>query len=72
MYGRYIHEAVIKNNEKYSGVTIHEVNEHFDEGKIIFQEKFALDENEDIDSLEQKIKELEALAIVEGFKICLK
>lgn len=72
MYGRHIHEAVIKNNEKYSGVTIHEVNENFDEGKIIFQEKIALDENENADSLEQKIKELEALAIVEGFKICLK
>jgi len=72
MYGRFIHEAVIKNNEKYSGVTIHEVNENFDEGKIIFQVSYELDKNENVDSLEEKIKELEALAIVEAFSICLK
>lgn len=72
MYGRHVHEAVINNHEKHSGVTIHEVNENFDEGKIIFQEKFALAENENVESLEQKIKELESLAIVEGLKICLK
>lgn len=72
MYGRFVHEAVVKNAEEKSGVTIHEVNENFDEGKIIFQDSVALERDETAQSLEKKIKKLEATAIVEGFKICLK
>ncbi len=72
MYGRHVHEAVIQNHEKQSGVTIHEVNENFDEGKIIFQNKLILEKNETVESLENRIKELEISAIIEGFKICLK
>jgi len=72
MYGRHVHEAVIQNHEKQSGVTIHEVNENFDEGKIIFQTKLLLEPHESVESLEKKIKELESSAIIEGFKICLK
>lgn len=68
MYGRFVHEAVIKNGEKISGVTIHEVNEHYDEGKIILQKKLFLDKDESVDSLEDKIKKLERIAIVESFK----
>ena len=37
MYGQYVHEAVVKNKEKKSGITIHWVNEEYDEGAIIFQ-----------------------------------
>nr|MCU0323307.1 phosphoribosylglycinamide formyltransferase [Chitinophagaceae bacterium] len=37
MYGHFVHEAVIAHQEKESGITIHYVNEHFDEGKHIFQ-----------------------------------
>jgi len=72
MYGRYVHEAVIKNNEQYSGTTIHYVNENYDEGKIILQEKILLDNNETIDTLELKIKELEKIAIIKALKLCLK
>ncbi len=68
MYGRFVHEAVIKNGEKISGVTIHEVNEHYDEGKIILQKELLLDKDESVDSLEDKIKKLERIAIVESFK----
>lgn len=68
MYGRFVHEAVIKNGEKTSGVTIHEVNENYDEGKIILQKNLLLDENETVDSLEAKIKKLEQLAIIEAFQ----
>lgn len=67
MYGRFIHEAVIKNKEKISGVTIHEVNENYDEGKIILQKSIDLDENETVESLERKIKQLEQKVIVEAF-----
>jgi phosphoribosylglycinamide formyltransferase-1 len=72
MYGRYVHEAVIKNNEQYSGTTVHYVNENYDDGKIILQERIALAENETVDSLESKIKELEKVAIIKALKLCLK
>jgi phosphoribosylglycinamide formyltransferase-1 len=68
MYGRFVHEAVIANKEKISGVTIHEVNENYDEGKIILQKSLHLECDETVDSLEFKIKDLEQEAIVEAFK----
>jgi phosphoribosylglycinamide formyltransferase-1 len=68
MYGRFVHEAVIKNQEKESGVTIHEVDENYDEGKVILQKKLILSKDESIESLETKIKKLEQNAIVEAFK----
>lgn len=68
MYGRFVHEAVIKNGEKESGVTIHFVNEVYDEGEKILVKKLKLEENETVDSLEEKIKNLEKEAIVEAFK----
>ena len=71
MYGRHVHEAVIANGEKMSGVTIHEVNEVYDSGEIILQKSLTLDDEETPQSLEQKIKELEQITIVDGLKICL-
>lgn len=59
MYGKYVHEAVISNKEKTSGITIHYVNEHYDEGNIIAQFTCELNENETTDSLTQKIHALE-------------
>lgn len=57
MFGKYVHESVIKNGEKYSGITIHKVNSKYDEGEIIFQ---AICETEnDIEILEKNIHELE-------------
>lgn len=68
MYGRFVHEAIIKNSEKESGVTIHFVNEVYDEGEKILVKKLKLEENETVDTLEEKIKNLEKEAIVEAFK----
>ena len=68
MYGRFVHEAVIKNGEKESGVTIHFVNEVYDEGEKILVKKLKLEENETVDTLEKKIKNLEKEAIIEAFK----
>lgn len=68
MYGRFVHEAVIKNGEKESGVTIHFVNEVYDEGEKILVKKLKLEENETVDTLEEKIKNLEKEAIIEAFK----
>lgn len=68
MYGSNVHKAVIESNEKESGATIHFVNENYDEGEFILQKKINLSKDETIESLEDKIKELESLAIVEAFK----
>ncbi|MCT7909968.1 phosphoribosylglycinamide formyltransferase [Arcobacter lacus] len=68
MYGRFVHEAVIKNGEKESGVTIHFVNEVYDEGEKILVKKLKLEENETVGTLEEKIKNLEKEAIVEAFE----
>lgn len=68
MYGRFVHEAVIKNGEKKSGVTIHYVNEVYDKGEKILVKELDLSQNETVDSLEEKIKELEKEAIIEAFK----
>jgi phosphoribosylglycinamide formyltransferase-1 len=42
MYGMNVHKAVVENNEKETGITIHYVNENYDEGMIIFQAKTAI------------------------------
>jgi phosphoribosylglycinamide formyltransferase-1 len=59
MYGSRVHRAVIDAGEKESGITIHLVNEKFDEGEIIFQKKISLEKNETKKSLAEKIHELE-------------
>ncbi len=67
MYGRFVHEAVVKNKEKQTGATIHFVNENYDEGEYILQKKIEVHENESIDSVETRVKNLEIEAIVEAF-----
>lgn len=68
MYGINVHKAVIEAKEKESGCTIHFVNENYDEGKFILQNSINLEENESVESLEEKIKALESKSIVEAFK----
>jgi len=59
MYGHYVHEAVIKNKERKSGITIHYVNEKYDDGQIIFQATVEIEEGDTPDSLAEKIHLLE-------------
>jgi formyltetrahydrofolate-dependent phosphoribosylglycinamide formyltransferase len=59
MYGARVHEAVIEAGEKESGITIHWVNEHYDEGAIIFQAKCSIDASDTATSLANKIHALE-------------
>lgn len=68
MYGRNVHEAVIKANEKISGVTLHYVTEDYDEGEFILQKSLVLNKNETIVSLESRIKDLEKETIIEGLQ----
>jgi len=58
-YGAKVHEAVIKSGAKKSGISIHYVNDKFDEGEIIFQATCDIDENETAESLAAKIHKLE-------------
>lgn len=59
MYGNKVHEAVIAARETESGITIHFVDELYDHGKIIFQAKCAVADNETAETLAKKIHVLE-------------
>lgn len=59
MYGHHVHEAVINNQEKYSGISIHYVNEKYDDGQIIFQDRVELKPDDTPDTLASRIHELE-------------
>lgn len=59
MFGMNVHQTVIANREKETGITIHYVNENYDEGAIIFQEKVSIDLNDTPDSIADKIHHLE-------------
>ncbi len=59
MYGHHVHEAVIKNKEKESGITIHLVNERYDEGHRLFQAKCPVLPGDTADSLAERIHQLE-------------
>ncbi len=59
MFGSKVHEAVIAAGESKSGITIHYVNEHYDEGAVIFQQALSIEPNETAYSLVTKIHQLE-------------
>jgi len=59
MYGRHVHEAVIANRENESGISIHFVNEIYDEGRIIFQQKCEVRTDDTPESLARRIHPLE-------------
>ncbi len=59
MYGHFVHEKVIAEKEQESGISIHYVNEKYDEGTIIFQAKCKVDVTDTPDTLAAKIHELE-------------
>ena len=59
MYGLNVHKAVIGAGEKESGITIHFLNEHYDEGKIILQKKCEIRQGDTPEILAQKVQALE-------------
>ena len=59
MYGDKVHNAVLKSKEKFTGITIHYVDEIYDNGEIIFQKRCNLDLNESLVSLREKIRIIE-------------
>jgi phosphoribosylglycinamide formyltransferase-1 len=59
MYGHHVHEAVKTSDEKQTGITIHLVNEKYDEGKILFQASTAIDPDDSPDQIADKVHVLE-------------
>jgi phosphoribosylglycinamide formyltransferase 1 len=59
MYGDRVHQAVINNHEKESGISIHFVNKRYDEGELIFQAKCKVEPDDTPDTLAKKVHSLE-------------
>lgn len=59
MYGMKVHETVKDSGDKETGITIHLVNEHYDEGKIIFQAAVPIDLEDSPEQIAQKVHQLE-------------
>lgn len=59
MYGINVHKKVIENQESESGISIHYVNQNYDEGKVIFQKSITISYPTDASNLSKKIHELE-------------
>lgn len=59
MYGTKVHQAVKDNGESETGITIHYVNENYDEGAIIHQSKTPIHKNDSIEVIADKVHQLE-------------
>jgi|SRR5690625_291188 len=59
MYGQKVHQAVLENKEKETGISIHYVNEKYDEGELIAHFKVSLDAEDDLSTIMKKIQQLE-------------
>ena len=59
MYGMHVHNAVAAAKDKESGITIHLLNERYDEGEIVFQAKCALEEGDTAEEIARKVQLLE-------------
>ena len=59
MYGNYVHQKVLEAGDKETGITIHFVNEKYDDGAIIFQAKCLLEDNLTIKKIAKKVHDLE-------------
>ena len=59
MYGMHVHQAVLENKEQETGITIHYVNEHYDEGEFIFQKSVNIEDCKTAEEIAYKIHVLE-------------
>ncbi len=59
MYGMNVHKAVIENNEKETGITIHYINNEYDKGNIIFQAKCPVNKDDTAETIAKKVHALE-------------
>ncbi|MEJ5994366.1 phosphoribosylglycinamide formyltransferase [Pedobacter sp. Du54] len=69
MYGDFVHKAIMEAGEPEGGITIHYVNENYDEGEYIYQAKYRIDKGDSLEMIKFKGQQLEHLhypRIVEG------
>jgi phosphoribosylglycinamide formyltransferase-1 len=59
MYGSHVHQAVLENKEKETGITIHYVNENYDEGEFILQKSVNIENCQSPEEIASKVHELE-------------
>lgn len=59
MYGENIHKSIFKNGDQESGVTVHLVNENYDDGRIIHQEKIDISSCRNPDQISKKVLAME-------------
>lgn len=59
MYGEKVHCAVIQSGDKQTGITVHYVNDHYDEGEIIFQDSFEILPSDTAETIAKKVHQLE-------------
>jgi phosphoribosylglycinamide formyltransferase 1 len=68
MYGHHVHEAVLEAGEKEHGITIHFVNEKYDEGQPVFQARFEIEKGATLESIQKSISALEMRYFPEAVK----
>lgn len=59
MYGSKVHEAVKQSGDRETGITIHLVNEKYDEGRVLFQAKCEVDQSDSPEEIANKVHQLE-------------
>ncbi|MDI6802999.1 MAG: phosphoribosylglycinamide formyltransferase [Bacteroidota bacterium] len=59
MYGMHVHEAVIANKDKYSGATVHIVDEEYDHGSVVLQKTVPVEENDTPETLAARVLQIE-------------
>ena len=59
MYGMHVHQAVKENRETMSGISIHYVNQFYDEGQLLFQTSVAIKSQDSAGDIAQKVQQLE-------------
>ncbi|GGF09765.1 formyltetrahydrofolate-dependent phosphoribosylglycinamide formyltransferase [Chishuiella changwenlii] len=68
MYGAKVHKAVLESGDKESGASVHYVTAGVDEGQIICQESFAIEESDEVADLQRKVAEVESKIFIEAIK----
>ena len=69
MYGSKVHQSVLTSKDSVSGATVHYVTEGIDEGEIIIQKQVAVAYDETVESLQQKVLNIEHEILIESLKI---
>ncbi len=59
MYGIKVHQTILENNENETGITIHYVNEHYDEGEFILQKTVNITDCDSAEAVARKVQQLE-------------